>query len=130
MTWVVAPEMNKAALDGMLALLNSGQVRLDNASSSELATVGLGATAFAAATAASPAVALSNATTADTLVVSGTIGFIDFRTSGGSSRLRGTVGLAGSGEDFITSDNVIPPGTDSVNIAGSISISLQIQGAS
>jgi hypothetical protein len=130
MTWVVAPEMNKAALDAMLALLNSGQIRLDNASSSELATVGFGATAFAAASTASPAVALSNPTVADTLVVAGTIAFIDFRTSGGSSRLRGTVGLSGSGADFITSDNEIPSGTDSVNVAGQISISLQIQGAS
>jgi hypothetical protein len=129
MTWIVAPEMNKAALDAMLALLNGGQLRLDNASASELATVGLNATAFAAASTASPAVATSNPTTSDTLVVSGTIAFVDFRTSGGASRLRGTVGLAGSGADFITSDNVIPSGTDSVNVAGVISVSLQIQGA-
>lgn len=129
MTWVVAPEMNKAALDAMLDLLNGGQMRLDNASSSELATVGLNADAFAAATTASPAVALSNPTTADTLVVAGTIAFIDFRTSSGASRLRGTVGLTGSGADFITSDVVIPSATDSVNVAGQISISLRIQNA-
>lgn len=129
MTWVVAAECNKAVLDAMLALLDGGQLRLDNPSSSELATIGLNADAFAAATTASPAVALSNTTTADTLVVAGTIAFVDFRTSGGSSRLRGTVGTSGSGADFITSDPVIPSGTDSVNISGQISFTLQIAGA-
>lgn len=125
MAWTINNLVKAAALDGICALFNSGQIRLENASSAELATPTFGATAFAAASNASPSVALSNSiTAASSSITAGTIAFIDFRTSGGSSRIRGSVGT--SGADYNVSDNVIPSGTTSVGIPGGVSFSLQI----
>lgn len=125
MAWTVSNLVKAAALDGLCALFNSGQIRLENSGSSELATPTFGATAFAAASNASPSAAASNTITADSSsITAGTIAFIDFRTSGGSSRLRGSVGV-GSG-DYQVSDNVIPSGTTSVGIPGGVTFTLQI----
>lgn len=127
MPYTVANEVRAAALNGICALFNSGQIRLENSSSAELATPTFGATAFGAATTASPSVATSNAITADTTsITAGTIAFIDFRTSGGASRIRGSVGV-GTG-DYQVADNVIPSGTTSVGIPGGVQFSLQITG--
>lgn len=127
MPYTVANEVRAAALNGICALFNSGQIRLENSSSAELATPTFGATAFGAATVASPSVATSNAITADTSsITAGTIAFIDFRTSGGASRIRGSVGV-GTG-DYQVVDNVIPSGTTSVGIPGGVQFSLQITG--
>jgi len=127
MPWTVANEVRAAALNGICALFNSGQIRLENSSSAELATPTFGSTAFGSATNASPSVATSNAITADTTsITAGTIAFIDFRTSGGASRLRGSVGV-GTG-DYQVADNVIPSGTTSVGISGGVQFSLQFTG--
>ncbi len=124
MTISVANEMKAAALNGMTALLNSGQFRLLNASDAELANLGLNATAFAAASVASPSVALSNSITPDTSITAGTVTKFEMRTSGGANRLTGTVGV-GSG-DFQVSDNVIPGTATSVSCPGGLTLSLQI----
>jgi hypothetical protein len=123
MAWTIANEVKKAALDGITALFNSGQIRLLTAGSSELAMPTFGATAFGAATTASPSVATANTMTADATITAGTIGLIDFRTSGGASRISGSVGV-GTG-DFQVSDNVIPGTATSVNLS-SLTFSLQI----
>jgi len=120
----IANEMRKAALDGMLALLNSGQFRLLNASDTELANLTFSSTAFGAATTASPSVAVSNSITADSSVTAGTITKFELRTSGGSNRITGSVGV-GSG-DLQVSDNVIPASATSVSCPGGLTISLQL----
>lgn len=120
----VANEFKKACLDGGLALLNSGQFRLLNASDAELANLAFGSTAFAGASTASPSVAGSNAITADTGITAGTITKFELRTSGGANRITGTVGV-GSG-DLQVSDNVIPGTATSVSCPGGLTVSLQI----
>lgn len=115
MAWTIANEVRKAALDGITALFNGGVARLTNAGASELAAPTFNATAFGAATTASPSVATANAFTADSTITSGTIANIDFRTSGGSSRISGSVGV-GSG-DFQVTDNVIPGTATSVTLS-------------
>ena len=123
MALTIANEVRKAALDGITALLNSGFVQLNSSAPAELAKPTLNATAFGAATTASPSVATANALTADTSVTAGTfVGFV-IQTSGGSSRISGTVGV-GSG-DLQVSDNVIPSGTTSLNFSG-LTLSLQL----
>lgn len=123
MALTISNEVRKAALDGITALLNSGQFRLLTSGDSELAMPTFGATAFGAATTASPSVATANSLTADTTITAGTIGKFDLRTSGGSSRIAGTVGV-GSG-DLQVSDNVIPGTATSVNVS-SFQLSLQL----
>lgn len=123
MALTVANEVKKAALDGITALLNSGLFQLKNAGAAELAKPVFNATAFGAATTASPSVATANAFTADTTITAGTIATFDIQTSGGSSRIAGTVGV-GSGDLQVT-DNVIPGTATSVTLT-SFSLSLQI----
>jgi hypothetical protein len=120
----VANEFKKACLDGGLALLNSGQFRLLTSGDSELANLTFGSTAFGAATTASPSVATSAAITADSSVTAGTIAKFELRTSGGSNRITGSVGV-GSG-DLQVSDNVIPGSATSVSCPGGLTVSLQI----
>lgn len=120
----VANECKAAALNGITALLNSGQFRLLNSSDAELANLAFGSTAFAAASTASPSVAGSNAITADSSVTAGTIAKFELRTSGGANRITGSVGV-GSG-DLQVSDTVIPGTATSVSCPGGLTISLQI----
>ncbi len=127
MALTIANECRKAALDAITALLNTGQFRLTTAANgggSELALLPLSATAFGAATTASPSVAVSNAITADTTVTAGTILGFDLRTNGGVSRINGTVGV-GSG-DLQVSNNVIPSGATEVSCTGGLTLSLQL----
>lgn len=119
----VSNEFKAAALNGGLATLNSGHLRLLNASDAELALLPFSATAFGNATTASPAVATSNAITADTSVTAGAITKFEMRTSGNAVRLSGSVGV-GSG-DLQVSDNVIPGSATSVSCPG-LTVSLQI----
>lgn len=123
MALTIANEMKAAALDGMLALLNGGSAQLLTGGSSELAAPTFGSPAFGAATVASPSVAAANTLTADNSITAGTIGLFSLKTSGGSARLSGTVGV-GSG-DFQVTDNVIPGTATSVTLA-SLSVSLQL----
>ena len=120
----VANECKKAALDAICALLNSGQFRLLNGSATELANLTFGSTAFGAATTASPSVATSNTISADSTITAGTIASFELRTSGGATRISGTVGV-GTG-DLQVSDAVIPGTATSVSCPGGLTISLQI----
>lgn len=120
----VANECKKAALDAICALLNSGQFRLLTSGSSELANLTFSSTAFAAASPASPSVAVSNSISADNSITAGTIANFELRTSGGATRLSGTVGV-GTG-DLQVSDTVIPGTATSVSCPGGLTLSLQI----
>ena len=124
MALTIANEVRKAALDGITPLFNSGFFKLDSAADAELAKLTFNATAFAAASTASPSVAASNAITADTGVTAGTITKFLLQTSGSATRINGTVGV-GSGDLQVT-DNVIPSGATEVSCAGGLSLSLQL----
>jgi hypothetical protein len=120
----IANEFKAACLTGGCALLNSGQFRLLTAADAELANLTFASTAFGTPTTASPSVATSNAITADSGVTAGTIAKFEMRTSGGSNRITGSVGV-GTG-DIQISDTVIPGSATSVSCPGGITISLQI----
>lgn len=124
MALTIANECRKAALDAIAALLNAGQFRLLTGADAELALLPFSATAFAAASTASPSTALSNAITPDTTVTSGTIGKFDLRTTGGVSRIAGTVGV-GTG-DLQVSSVTIPVGATEVSCSAGLTISLQL----
>lgn len=113
-TW--ANECRKAALDGITALLNSGSMRLLDAGAAELAAPTFGSTAFGGATTANPAVATANTMTADSSITAGTIASWEMKTSGGSTRISGTMGV-GTG-DIQVSSVTIPGTATSVNISG------------
>lgn len=123
MALTVANECKKAALDGITALLNGGNFVLQATGPTTLASLTLNATAFGAATTASPSVAASNSITADTTVTAGTITLFRLETSGAAVRINGTVGT--SGADINVSDNVIPSGATQVSSSG-ISLTLQL----
>ena len=120
----IANEFKAAALAGGCALLNSGQFRLLTAADAELANLTFGSTAFGTPTTASPSVATSNAITADASVTAGTIAKFELRTSGGATRISGSVGV-GTG-DIQIADTVIPGTATSVSCPGGLTISLQI----
>ena len=115
-----------ACLDGGAATLNSGQFRLEASGGSALATLGFAATAFAAASAASPSVATSNSITPQSSPTAGVITAFAFRTSGGSDRIRGSVGT--SGADMNVTSATIPSGTTLIECPGGVQLTLQITG--
>ena len=120
----VANECKAAALSGMAALLNSGQFRLLTSADAELANLTFASTAFGTPTTASPSVATSNTITADSGITAGTIAKFELRTSGGATRISGSVGV-GTG-DLQVSDTVIPGTATSVSCPGGLTLSLQI----
>lgn len=124
MPLTIANECRKAGLDGITALLNSGQFRLLTSGDVELAMLTFAATAFAAASTANPSVAVSNSIAADNTVTAGTIAKFDLRTSGGVSRIAGSVGV-GTG-DLQVSDNVVPGTATSVTCTGGLQLSLSL----
>lgn len=127
MALTITAEVKKAALDAICALFNSGSFQLTNTAGgagTELASLVFGATAFAAASSASPSVAVSNAITADSSVTAGTILGFNLRTSGAANRISGNVGTSGS--DLNVTDNVIPGGATSVSCPGGLTLSLQL----
>jgi hypothetical protein len=127
MAYTVANELKAAGLTGICAVFNSGDVRLTNSGATQVGIATFGATAFGTPTTASPSVATANALTPGACTASATIANIDFRTSGGASRLSGTVGITGSGADYIISDPVIPSGMTTITIP-SLQFTLQITG--
>jgi hypothetical protein len=116
----------KTGLDAITALLNSGTVEIRTgsqpatvgtaASGTLLGTLSLSATAFGAATTASPAVATANAITGDTSAdATGTAGwFRAYRSSGNGSTaiIDGSITASGGGGDMIMSSvSVVAGGT-------------------
>lgn len=126
MALTVANECNKAALDGITALLAGGDFRLAAAADAELASLPLQTSggAFGAATTAAPSVATSNAIGSDASPTPGTIVAFQLRTSAASNRIAGTVGT--SGADLIVTDNVIPGDATEVTCTGGLQLSLLI----
>lgn len=127
MALTITTEVKQAALNGITALFNNGHFQLTNTAGgagTELADLLFGATAFAAASNASPSVAVSNAITADASVTAGTILGFNLRTSTPTTRISGNVGT--SGADLNVTDNVIPSGATSVSCPGGLTLSLQI----
>ena len=124
MALTISNEVKKAALDGVTPLFNNGFFGLYSAADAELAKLTFGATAFAAASTASPSVAASNAITADNSVTAGTITKFQLQTSGSALRINGTVGV-GSGDLQVT-DNVVPSNATQVSCTGGLSLSLQL----
>jgi hypothetical protein len=119
----------KAAVDAVTALLNSGTVEIRTgsqpatantaATGTLLGTLTLNATAFGAATTASPSVATANAITSDTSAdATGTAGwFRAYRSSGngGAAVVDGTITTSGGGGDMIIDDaSIVIGGTIAV----------------
>lgn len=123
MALTIADAFEQACLNGGLALLNSGQFRLLTGADAELALLTFGATAFGASS-GNPASATSNAITKDTAITAGTIGKFDLRTSGGVSRVAGTVGT--SGADLNVTNNVIPAEATEVTCDAGLTITLAL----
>lgn len=126
MTLQIADAFEQACLNAGLALLNSGQFRLttaDNGGGSELALLTFGTTAFQASS-GNPASATSNAIAKDTSITAGTILGFDLRTSGGVSRINGTVRT--SGGDLNVTDNVISGSATEVTCDAGLTITLAL----
>lgn len=127
MALTVANEFKKACLDGGAAVFNSGKFVLQATGPTTLATLTFGATAFAAASTASPSVSVSNAITAASSPTAGTIALFQLQTSGSSARISGSVSTIAAGTgDIQFTDTVIPGGTTSVTCTGGLTLSLQI----
>ena len=122
----VSNEVNKAALDGITALLAGGDFRLAAAADAELAVLPFQTSggAFGAATTATPAVATSTTMGTDTTPTPGTIIAFQLRTAGASNRISGTVGQ--SGADLNLASNVIPADATEVSCPAGLQLSLSI----
>jgi hypothetical protein len=117
MAWTYANAVRKAALDGITALFTSGFAVLLSAADAELAKpVFNTTTAFAAASAADPSVAVAGAFTKDESITAGTIAKVKFQSSAPADLITGSVGTTSA--DFIVTDAVIPANAVSVNITG------------
>lgn len=120
--------VRQAALNAICALLNSGNFQLTSATNgagTSLAVLPLSATAFAAASLASPSVAASNPITAVAPAATGTVLGFNLRTSGNANRLSGSVDTSGT-PDLTVTNNVIPAGTSQVSCTGGLTLSLQM----
>lgn len=119
-----ANETKAAALNGITALLNSGQFRLLTSGDAELASMTFAGTAFGSATVASPSVATSNAIGADASVTAGDIAKFELRTNGAATRISGSVGV-GTG-DIQVSSVTIPGTATSVSCPGGLTLTLNL----
>jgi hypothetical protein len=117
---VYANEARKGALDGIVALLSGGNVLFTTTADAELAVLPV---SWGAATTANPSTSLGTCT-ADTSVTAGTITKYLLRTSGGATRINGSVGT--SGTDLVVTNNVIPTGATEVSCTGGLTLSLQL----
>ncbi len=129
MTTRISTGAAKAANDALVALLNSGTLEIRTgsqpatvataASGTLLGTLTLSATAFGAATTASPSVATANAITSDTSAdATGTAGwFRAYRSAGNGSTatIDGSITATGGGGDMtLDSVSVVAAGTIAV----------------
>lgn len=127
MALIITAEVDQAALNGITALFNNGTLQLTNTAGgagTELALLTFGATAFPAASLASPSSVTSNAITADTSVTAGTIAGFNMRTSGAANRISGNVATSASDLNF--TDNVIPGGATSVSMPSGLTLTLNV----
>ena len=122
-----ANETKAAALNGITALFNAGQFRMLTSADAELANLTFNNPAFASATVASPSVATTTGSpplVPDTSVTAGDIAKFELRTSGGLTRISGSVGV-GTG-DIQVSSVTIPPTATSVACPGGLTLSLNL----
>jgi hypothetical protein len=116
----------KAANDALTALLNAGgagyiEIRTGSqpatantaASGTLLGTLPLSATAFGAATTASPSVATANAITSDTVAdATGTAGWFRAYSGGGTAVIDGSITATGGGGELqLDSTSIVAGGT-------------------
>jgi hypothetical protein len=126
MSLTIHDRVRIAALAGALSELNvgsadaTGDCRLLTAADAELAQLNFSNPAFATPTAPGGGVAeaQSNAVATDSTITAGTFTKLQWRDRNNVVLIAGSVGLAGSGADLIVTDNVIPPGADSVTCPG------------
>jgi hypothetical protein len=117
-------ELRKVAADAMLALFNNGSLRFLTSGDSPLATLGFSATAFPAASTASPSVSTSNAITPDGSPTPGTFTKVQLRKSDAAVRVTASVGT--SGAELIVTSNVLPSNVDSVSMPGGLTVSFDL----
>jgi hypothetical protein len=115
-------ECRKAALDGILALLSGGSLRLDTSADAEIAVLPI--SAVGAGTTASPSVAVLSLTADTSITNDVAIAKFILRTSGGATRINGTVS-ATSG-DLVITDVDVPDTATEIGMPGGLSVSLQI----
>ncbi len=122
---------NKAALDAVLSLINggsgdpNGDFELLSAGMASLATLQFSATAFGAATSATPASATSNAITQSGTPTAGTIANGRFRDKSNLAIISFSVSASGGGGDMIVADPVIPANATAVSCSG-ITVTLNV----
>lgn len=122
----VASAVNAAALDGVTSTLNGGAFKLlDNSQLLAELPLQTSGGAFAAASVATPAVAVSNAIGSDATPLAGPITRFILANAANATRIDGTVGT--SGADLIVSSAVIPADATEVSCPGGITLSLALQ---
>jgi len=131
MALTIADVFEQGALDGGLAKLNAGTTdatgdfRLLNASSVELAQLTLANPAFVASTSASGLTSsISGTIVKDTSITAGTITKFELRDRNNAALIAGTVGT--SGADLNVSDNVIPGTATEVTCDAGLTLTLQL----
>lgn len=108
----LSTEARNAAVDAIVDLLDSGDIRFHTSAHNEVATCAFGATAFGAADAG---VATANAITDDSDAAGGTIDHAHLRKSDTTELVACTVTATGGGGDFEMSSLVIGAG-DTVSV--------------
>lgn len=92
-----------AAVNGVTPLWNNGTIRFKTSAGTTIVTVTVGVSAFPSAT-NGVSTALQASFAAATTVATGVVTQYEVFTSGSVSVCTGTVGLSGSGADFIFTD--------------------------
>ena len=118
-TVTVSNDVNQAALNAALAIVNGGSIALTTAADAILASLPLSPTAFQNATVqgvapSQYAQAASNQIGNSGTPSPGTIGKLKLRDGSGNVKITFDVGLSGSNAAVIVSDVVIPVDTDYV----------------
>jgi len=97
MALTLTDTVRNAIVNAITALLNSGNVQFQTSGNVAVATIGLGATAFASASAG---VATMNSATNDTNAVGGTVAKAIWRNSSNTEMFRCTISVDGGGGDI------------------------------
>lgn len=132
MTISVRDDAERAALDAILALVNSGSgdstgdFELLNSGNSSLAVLPFSATAFASSTTISnQASATSNSITNSGTPTPGTIANGRFRDKANSAVVSFSISAGGGGGDMIVTDPVIPSNATAVSCSG-VTVTLNV----
>lgn len=107
-----------AMLDALTALVDSGNAVIYTSGDVEVATIGLAANSFGAASSGSAAIAT---TTDDSDATGGEMSYLAFETSGGTEHWRATIGT--SGADINVGDLTVAAGATVSISSYSVSVS-------